>query len=339
MPAGNIGDLAVAIQAAKGTPAPAALFRVPITGGGLNPTREVTALEGSTANRVRMGAFVARARAEGSPTIYAMPDSLGAFLFAALGAKAVTGAADPYEHTFTLAPSQPYMTFWRNVGGIQFERFPDCKVSQLVLRSAEGAAMTAEIGIIGLRAQNLVAAVGTPALEVGIPFVHYDAEQQLLVEGTPVASMSSVTTTITTGATVIPGDNLGGYAIAEGMVGIRFETSQLIEDGALWRRLHYGSATPGDEAAQTRGLLELGGAPAGLSLKWTKRNNAGVAVTPERSLEINAPRIVIANIAGMETNNNGEPLRATVTYDAYQPGSGSALTAILRNAVATYPAT
>lgn len=336
---GNIGDLAFAPQTTKGTPAATALHRVLITGGGIAPTREVSPLEGSTGQRLRQGAFVARARAGGTPSTYVIADMIATLLYGAMGAKAVAGVADPYTHTITLATTQPYFTFWRHIGGILTERFPDCKISQLVLRSAEGQALTVEITIVGLGAHNEDTALVAPALELDMPFVHYDAEQQLLVEGAAIAHMRQVTVTIGTGATVVPGDNLGGYSVAEGLIGIRFETMQLIANAELWNRYHYGAANPADHAPLSRGLLELGGAPAGLDLKWSKRDNAGVAAVPARSLQLQAPRVVLSNITGMETNSNGEPLVATVTYDAYQPvGGASGLTAIVANSLAAITA-
>lgn len=412
---GNIGDLGVGVQTAKGTPAATALHRMIITGGGIAPSREVMPLEGSTGSRVRMGAFVGRARAGGTPSTYLMADVAATLLYGALGAKAsvssggstalaaaaaigatnikvdaITGMAagdylligtgatgerhriaaggvgtagaagtgvtletalvnahalgasvleDPVTHTLTIATAQPFLTFWRNISGILAERFPDCKLAQVVLRSAEGAALTIELTIVGLGAHYQTTALVAPDIEIDQPFIHHDAEQQLLVEGVAVASMRSVTITISTGATVIPGDNLVGYSVAEGLIGVRIETQQLIENAALWNRLHYGAAAPANNAPLTRGLLELAGAPAGLDLKWTKRDDAGVALAPERSLEIQTPRIVLAEFGGMETNSNGEPLVATVTYDAYQPAGGvSAVTAIVRNGLAAIAA-
>jgi hypothetical protein len=161
--------------------------------------------------------------------------------------------------------------------------------------------------------------------------VHYDAQGQLLVEGVAVSSIRSVIVTINTGAAAIPGDSLSGYAVSEGMLEITIETVQLIENAGLWNRLHYGTAAPADDAIQTRGVLELGGSPAGLDLKWTKRDNAGVAAAPARELEILAPRVQVRSIGGFDVNTNGEPLTATVTYRVYRPAAGNGLTAILKN--------
>jgi hypothetical protein len=331
MVAGNIGSLGVAVQATKGTAAAAPAHRYTLTGGGLGPNPEVSDLEESSATRLRVGSYMARTRAAGTPAAYARPNMLGILLYGAMGGKAVTGAADPYTPTFTLATVQPYLTFWRDLGDILFERFVDCKLSSLVLRSVEGQALIVEHGVVGLGAQSQTAIEASPALDAGDPFVHYDAQGQLLVEGVAVSSIRSVIVTINTGAAAIPGDSLSGYAVSEGMLEITIETVQLIENAGLWNRLHYGTAAPADDAIQTRGVLELGGSPAGLDLKWTKRDNAGVAAAPARELEILAPRVQVRSIGGFDVNTNGEPLTATVTYRVYRPAAGNGLTAILKN--------
>lgn len=333
MVAGNIGSLGVGIQAAKGTAA-AVAHRFMLTGGGMGPSREIVDLEESTGQRLRLGSYVARARAEGTPAAYARPDMLGILLYGAMGGKAVTGAGDPYTHTFTLAATQPYMSFWRDIGGVLAERFIDCKISQLVLRSVEGAAMIVETQVAGLTSQWQDAPEATPAVDAGVPFVHYDGQGQLLLEGVAVSSIRSSVITLGTGAAVIPGDSLGGYAVSEGMQEITIETVQLIENAALWNRLHYGTATPADNAPATRNVLELVGAPAGLDLKWTRRDDAGAAIAPARELEILAPKLQVRSISGFDVNTGGDPLVQTVTYRAYRPAAGSGLTAILKNGTA-----
>lgn len=338
MVASNIGEVGVGIQSAKGVAAVTANARFMLTGGGIGPQREIVDLEESTSARLRLGAYVARARAGGTPAAYARPDVLGVLLYGAMGSKTVTGAADPWTHVLTLAATLPYLTWWRNVGGLLFERFHDTKVGSLTLRSVEGAAMIAETELVGLTANAKAAALAAPAISVETPFVHYDAQGQLLVEGVAVASIRSSVVTINNGAAAVPGDSLGGYAVSEGLQTITIETMQLIEDVALWNRLHYGSAAPADNAPATRNVLELAGAPAGLGLKWTRRNDAGAALAPARELEILAPRLQVKSIAGYDTGSGGDPLVATVTYQVYKPASGSGLTANLKNGVAAYAA-
>jgi hypothetical protein len=153
--ASNIGDLGIGIQSTKGTAATTANVRTFLTGGAVEPMRETADLEESTGVRMRSGIFVVRARAGGSPAFYARPELAPVLLYGALGAKAVTGAGDPYTHTLTVAATQPWLTIWRNVGGLIYERFPDCKISQLVIRSVAGAPVTMEATIVGLMSEQM----------------------------------------------------------------------------------------------------------------------------------------------------------------------------------------
>src|SRR5687767_7451259 len=134
MPAGNIADLSMAVQTAKGTPAvPGAttMSRIYLAGGGLRAVKETADLEETSSGRLRNENFTRVIRAEGTPEAFVRPEMIGWLLWGALGAKAVTGAADPWTHTFTLANTQPYMTFWKMLGGLLFERFGDCKIVSL----------------------------------------------------------------------------------------------------------------------------------------------------------------------------------------------------------------
>jgi hypothetical protein len=336
--ASNIGDLAIGIQATKGTPATTANVKTPLTAGAMEPARETADLEESTGVRMRSGLFVVRARSAGTPAFYARPELAPVLLFGALGGKAVTGAGDPYTHTLNVAATQPWLTIWRNVGDLIFERFPDCKISQLVIRSTSGAPLTMEATIVGLMSEQAAAALATPTVISSVPFMHYDAEAALKVEGTAVASMRSVVVTISTGATPVDGDNLGGIDVAEGLVTVTYETQQIVTDRALWNRLHYGTAAPADMADHNRGIVTLAGSPAGLDLLWSKRDNTGAVAAPERSLRLSSTNVVIASITGITTTPGADPLVSTVTYRALGVGGGSGLTAIVKNGVTAYAA-
>jgi hypothetical protein len=333
-PAGNIGEFGVSIQATKGTPSATALQTFYLTGGGLASDPEITDYAETTGKTVRSGAYIARVRGAGTPQFYARPAMLGPFLFGAFGAKSASAGPDPFLHTFTIASALPYLTLWKSLGGILFERFHDCKLASLTLRSVEGAPLIAEANVLALHATSQAADdVAGVTVDVSVPFVHHDASAALKVETVAVAHASSVIVTIATGATIIAGDSLEGYSIEEGIRVITVEMQQLVTDAQLWNRLHYGSANPADNAAPTRSVVTLGGAPAGIDLKWLQPGGGA-----ERSLQATATNVTVKSIAGVEHNVNGDPLKATVTYQAYDVAAGSAMTAILKNGVATYTA-
>lgn len=333
MPAGNIADLSFDLQAVKGTAEVVSSYRAYLAGGGFGPVREVADLEETTSSRLRNAAFISGFRAEGTPEFYVRPGFIGLMLYAAMGAKAVVGAADPYTHTFTLAATQPYLTVWRTLSGL-FERFYDVKVSSLDLSSASQGALKVSVGLLGLSGVFKSAAEVTATPETTNAFLHADGKGQFLVETVATSSINRIAIKIATGAAIAYGDDVGGDTVNEGMQTITIETEQTISDFALWNRFHYGSATPADNAIPIRDVVEL--AASGIDYTWSKRTAAGVPVAPARSLQFTATRLQIASISGMDPNTSGDPLKRVVTYKVYQPAAGSGLTAVLKNSIAAY---
>lgn len=338
MPAGNVFDLAIGLQAAKGTPLTTAQHRLYLTGGNLGPVRDHADLEETSSSRLRSEGFIQQARVEGAPVAYARPNFLGLLLYGAMGAKAVTGASDPYSHTFTLAPVQPWLTVWRNAFGILFEKFPDTKVSRLVLHSEARAALTVECGFMGLSGLSQAAAIAAPAVETSPTFMHSDGKGIFLVEGSPVSTIESITITLELGLALQQGDSVTPNDATEGQIAVTIETVQVISNAADWNRLHYGSATPAANAPFTPNPIELAG--TGIDFGWAKRQADGIALaTPERSLHVQATRLQIRSIAGFDPNTSGDPIKQTATYRVYQPAGGvSGLTAVLKNSVTSYAA-
>ena len=335
MPAGNIADIGVALQSAKGVASASAQHRVYLTGGGVAPDRTVADVEETSGTRLRAQSFVSQVAVGGEPSFAVRPASIGLFLYAAMGAKAVTGAADPYTHTFTLALTQPWLTVWRMLGGTLFERFVDCKLSSLNFESGAGGILTATAGIVGLTpsSQTSGEAIAVEGVE---PFTHMDGKGQFVFEGVTLSRVSAMRVNIGTGVEADYGDGITADGAEEGMIEAIIETEQTISDFALWNRFHYGTAVPADNAPPIPTVIELG-AP-GLSIKYTKRQASGAAATPERSLEFTATKVQIAAIEGQESNTDGSPLTRTVRYRIVEPASGSGLTAVLKNGQATYPA-
>lgn len=332
MVAGNTADIAFAIQAAKGTPATASSQRLYLMGGGVAAEKEAADIEETGSGRLRNSSFVRVIRAGGSPSFVVRPASIPLLLYGVMGAKAVTGAADPYLHTITLAQTQPWLTVWRMLGGGLFERFTDCKISSLTLRSAAGGLLVAEVSILGLSPAYKTAAEATASPETTNAFIHADGTGALLYEGAAVAAIESFSLAINSNASLQQGDAVTGNDVSEGMHDITLETVQTITNFAIYNRFVYGSASPADNATPSRDPLELAGAPAGIDFKWTRPGS------PARSLEILAPRVQVTAVSGIEANVNGDPIKSTTTHKVYAPASGSGLTAKVQNAVASYTA-
>ena len=330
MVAANRADIAFAIQSAKGTPATASKYRTFITGGrqpGQIRTQED--FGETTSQRMTSDAYVSEAHVEGSPVIYAMPKMAAALLTAVLGGRTTTGAGDPYTHTIIPATTLPYVTFWRWLADLIFERSADCKVSQLVIHGESGKPLTFAATIQGLSPVYKTSQETTAAVEVAQRFMHYDGAAALKVEGAAVAHIRSFDITINNNGQIIPGDSLTPYDIAETNLDVMVRTTQLVTDAALWKRIHYGSATPSDLATPSASVLELAGEPAGIDFLWTR---VAAAPGPERSMEILVPRL-IALPFDLEPAVGSTPLTQEVTYKAYQPAAGASITAIVKNGI------
>lgn len=330
MPLSNIADVAFAIQTAKGSAASASAFRVYLSGGSsIEPTKPPELSRAVTSGRIALSAYTPTVGAFGQPECFVRPISIGALLYAVLGAKAVAGASDPFTHTLTIANSRPWLTFWRSVGGVIFERFVDCRVSTLTIRSKAGEPVRADFTVLGISPRSRTAAETTVAVEVADTFHHRHAAGALLVEGVAVAEIEEVTVQIDCGDR--PRDTLLSYGVKAGPItSISAQVTQRLVSTALWNRLNYGASSPANDAAAVGTPLELAGSPAGLRLTWTEQ------ASPERSLRLDLPRLVLADYGGLNPSVRAQPLTQAVTYRALKPASGSALTATLKNSRSAY---
>jgi len=339
---GNIAEIAIALQAAQGTAAAAAQHRMRLSGGGLPIMRDVADIEESSGDVLLDSTFVARVRLEGSPAFVARPNFVGLLAYGALGAKAVSGAGDPWTHTLTLAPSPftlPWLTVWAMLANGQFVKCKDALVGSLTFESSAGGLLIVTATIIGKDPRYNTSAqhttdMGAVAVETLDPLIHGDATGALKVEGTAVSSISRAKVEIVNGAEAQYGDSITPDMITVARRTLNVETEQIIGDFALWNRLHFGSATPSAGDAPTRSILELGGSPAGVDFKYTRGG-----VTPARSLQLLVPRLQLVSLGGLDMNTQGEPIRQTATYRAFRPAAGSPMSVIAVNGTAAYTGT
>ena len=332
MVAQGVFQLGFSKQSAKGTPAATAVYAVPLLGGNIMPARTVNDLEETTTTRLRAQSYASLVAVEGEPEYAVRLPSLGLLLYAAMGAKAVTGAADPYTHTFTLANAQPWFTMWRQAADLVYERFVDVKTN-LTLTSEAGQPVKATFSLSGNTATSQTSASHTTAMasvitDNGDTLMHYDGAGAFLFETVAVSSIERIVLSINNNYTIQQGDSLGGYDVSEGMREITIETTQSITDAALYNRFHYGSATPTAGTAVNPNTLEL--AASGIDFLWTQQT------TPARSLQVTATKLQVTEIGGWEPGTGNDPYKQDVTYKVYQPASGSGLTAIVKTATATY---
>lgn len=325
-----VAQLAFAVQSAKGTPAASSTERIYLAGGTMPAPRKPLGEDRSVSTtRVALGPIHSSVRVTGSPQAIVRPESIGALLYAILGAKAVAGASDPWTHTFTLGSSLPYLTFWRHAAGILNERLVDCRLASLTLAGKAGEPLEVGFEVAGGSAAYRTAQETTAALETSDAMMFRHGAGALKVEGAAVTSISSFTLTISAGVAIV--ETLAGpVPMLDGPAKIVCQVDQRLVDAALWNRLVYGSATPSNLAAPTLTALELAGSPAGLELTFTEQ------ASPERSLRLALPRVAMAPPDGLEPATRYQEGRQRLTFQAFKPASGSPLTATLKNAVSAY---
>lgn len=238
-------------------------------------------------------------------------------------------------HTITPANSLPYFTCWHQKGDMVWEKFEDCKVSQLVFTSEAasqvGLRMTATL--VGTKSRSLDES--TYDTEVAVPFsdgdvfVHHHASGLLLVEGAAVSRMERVELTINNAAARQYGDSIFPDDISEGGQSITIATRERVVSAALWNRMIYGSATPASGTLPTSDVVELGG--GGLDFMWRRQTS------PERSIRFQTgDRVQISGIGAFAPGTGDDPLKQEPTYEILDPDSGDAITALVTNGHAAY---
>ncbi len=323
-------ELGLALQSARGSPAAAAVRRVYLTGGTLPAAlKPLQADRSVSTTRVALGPVHDRIAAQGSPAFVVRPASIGMILYAALGAKAVSGASDPWTHTLTLGTSLPYLTLWRWSAGVLSERLADVRVARLTLSGASGRPLQATVDLVGGSAASRSAQETGGSVETTDAFLFRHGTGALKIEGAAVSSISDFTLTVATGVTVIQ-TLAGPLAMLDGPATITLQAEQELVDAALWNRLVYGSATPTNLTAATLTPLELAGSPAGIEFTFTEQ------ASPERSLKLALPRVAVSPPDGFVPDPSYRQPRLTVVYTAFKPASGSPITATLKNAVSSY---
>lgn len=324
MVASNIGDVAFALQSAKGAAASVSQFRLYPAGGDMpHAVAELQDLEEMTGQRMLSDAYIGEVAVSGSTRYHVRPLTIAPILFGVLGAQAVAGAGDPYTHTMTVASTLPYWTFWRMLGNGLAEKFVDCIIHRVVIHGESHQPLTVTVDVLGLTPSYITPAEATATVDTANVFMHSDAAAALKVEGTAVSCINSFDITIDNGAQPIPGDSITACDISIGRFSVETQTTQHLDSFALWNRVHYGSATPSTGAAHVTTPLELAGSPAGLDFKWTR-------VAASRTLEILIPRVVVPPF-DLQGGTSNDPLTMEVPYRAVQPVAGSAITAIILN--------
>jgi hypothetical protein len=319
---GNKAWLLAQKQTAKGTAATvaaASAYKMPFSGGNIAPVRETDQLSETDSSRDRGVTYVQSSGVEGSPEFYVRDASIGWWLWAALGADAVTGTNPNFTHTITPSNSLPYVTIWRNLGDLLYEQYRDCKVGSLTISAEAGQPLTATAGIQGLQASRLTASPdqATPvALQNGQVYNFNDATVTL--SGGATALVRSFELSIENNLQRQQTDDVVPYDIVEGTREISLSFDLIFETLDEYNKFQYGSA------AGTSIVSDL----------YTTSANFTFNKGANNQIAFNLPSIAYTEFP-VEPNPGGDSVVASVAAAAQRTGS-AVLTATVKNQVATY---
>jgi hypothetical protein len=316
---GNIGWLLAQKQTVKGTPGTIATgtsYKMPLTGGGMAPTRETDNLSETDASRDRGVTYITQTGVEGSPEFYVRDASIPFWLWAALGATADTGTTN-YTHTITPANTLPYVTLWRNVGDLLWEQFLDCKVGSITISGDAGAPLTASVGVMGRQATRLTTTpdTATPiAVQAGPVYTFNDAT--VTVGGSGTALVSSFELSVENNISLQQTDDSIPYDVVEGTREISLSFDMIFESLAEYNKFHYGGAagtTQANSLFTTSAVFTFG---------------KGV----NNEISFNLPSIAYEEFP-VDIDPGGDPIVVSVAAAAQR--GGTILTATVKNQVAT----
>ena len=319
---GNVAWLLAQKQTAKGTAATiaaASAYKMPFTGGSINPVRETDNLSETDSSRDQGVTYVASSGVEGNPEFYVRDASIGFWLFAVLGADAVTGTMPNYTHAITPSNALPYITTWRNIGDTLYEQYRDCKVSSLTISAEAGSPLTATANIQGLQASRLTTApdAGTPiAIQSGTVYNYNNATVTL--SGGVTALVRSFELTIENNIQRQQTDDVVPYDVVEMTREVTLSFDLIFDVLDEYNKFHYGGA-------------------AGTTISpsvFTTTALFSFDLGANNSVAFNLPSIAYTEFP-VEPSPGGDPVVASVAAAA-QRGGSPVVTATVKNQVSAY---
>lgn len=284
---GNIADFMVQKQTALGTAATwaaASSSKVAFAGGSIGPVREVNQLSETDSSRDIGVSFASTTGVEGSPEVYVRDESLSFFLWAALGASAVTGTTN-YVHTITPANNLPYFTAWKNIGNTLFEQYQDCKAGSLNIKAEAGQPLTATLGVNGRQSTRLTAAIdnATPkAIENSLVYNYNVATVTL--GGSATALVRSFELNIENNLSRQQTDDFIALDVYEGTREVTLSFDLIFDSLAEYNKFHYGGAagtTISSNIFTTSAVFDFAGSGADNNINFSLPSIAYTQFEPE----------------------------------------------------------
>lgn len=247
---GNVGWIMGQKQTAKGSLPTVALpgvaagaWKSAQVGGGIAPVRTIGQLSETDASRDQGISFVQSSGAAGQPEIYARDASLGFWLFAVLGADAVTGTTN-FTHVITPSNTLPYVTVWRDVADQLWEQFQDSKVSGITIAAQAGQPLTATLNILGTQATRLTVDPSTTAsIPVSSGYAYNFNNATVNLSGGATALVSGFSMTIENQVTQQQTDDVQFYDVSEGQRQVTLDFDMIFSSLAEYNAFNYGSTS------------------------------------------------------------------------------------------------
>ena len=320
MPASNIFQIGIALQTAKGVTVASPQYWLDVTGSDLGPQPEVERRE-ETGLGVDAGAqYIRVLGAGGSANVLLRPSTAPLLLFGILGTKGVTGAG-PYAHTITANTVKPFFTVWRSLGGQLWEVFRDCQFTAVNVNWEAGGDVSADCSITGLSFARLTSAPsGGTYSATEIPF--RVPGTAYTVDSLTKNNISEGNINIEWGSTAIQTNAITNSYLEPGLREITASWNEVWEDVVQYAKIIYGSGAGTTPAQATY--------EAGFSFTFPHP-------TAGHSLVISTTRFSFSATNPVPDTGN-DPLMLPIAGSVERPASGSILTAVVNNAVATYPA-
>lgn len=163
----SIGLAGIAFQSDRDTPAAQPTYVHGLTGGSpFGASRSIANTAVACGNRAPSDARVDSIEVTPSVQALCYPDTIGAYLYAALGAVTSSAVTDKsgdatgyYKHVFTMGSTVPYATIWAQIGTNNFTRSDGCKCGTLELSATGNEHLTMQADFQGIDAQVGIAAI------------------------------------------------------------------------------------------------------------------------------------------------------------------------------------
>lgn len=333
----NYGIFGAAVQAARGTAVATPLMSFYASGDseGISATQNTDALSLTKGGRsTEVSRSITSVDSKAAVTTVGFADSLGLFLFGAMGADTVTGAAAPYTHDIKAGSALPYLTFLQQVGATDaaVQQLRDAKVDEIKMSCEGTKPLSYDLSLIGTEASWLDAvAWAGPACDI-------DAGYFTVADATVLFSLASASPAAVPAGVVlskceIDVSNSSEAVSAMGTVeaaDVREKSAKVTvsiegtsDSTSLYREAITGSASGHSVASSVvRGSLQI-------TLKHT--------VNADWTFVIKVPAIPwTCDVMSVSTDGGDFDLKLS-TDSALDLGSG-AVEFILQNAVASYTA-